>query len=128
MFKRLETKIVGKDSLAKTAEELRQEGYRLIQLHCTKTLEEMFIIYSFEKMDYEEVHYRMDVSDGETLPSISSVFPHACLYENETNELYGVNVTGMAIDFKGTFYETSKNYAFKDVVDPRNKKEKVSKS
>ncbi|MCL1918792.1 MAG: NADH-quinone oxidoreductase subunit C [Peptococcaceae bacterium] len=126
MFERLETKSVDKAGLVEKAKELRQDSYRLIQLHCVKTVTEMFLIYSFEKMDYEVVHYRMDVTEGETLPSISSVYTHACLYENETNELFGLNISGMAIDFKGTFYETAKNHAFTDIVNPQDKK--VSKS
>jgi ech hydrogenase subunit D len=125
MFELLQTEHIDKDSLINKAKELSKEGYRFIQLHCVKTLEEMFLIYTFEKIGLELINYRMNVTDGETLPSISSVYSHASLYENETNELFGVEIKGMAIDFKGTFYEMAVPTAFKDVIDPKSKPSKT---
>lgn len=115
MFNLLEADILDKDTIVDKAKELSCKGYRLIQLHCVKTAEEMFLIYSFETSDYEFCCYRINVTDGETLPSVSSVFPHACLYENETNELFGLNITGMSIDFKGHFYTTAQPHAFSNM-------------
>jgi ech hydrogenase subunit D len=89
-----------------------QEGYRLTQIHCTKTSSEMFIIYTFEKLDLTCENLKMHVQVGDTVPSISGMFPAAFLYENETHDLYGVNFSDMAVDFKGTFYETSVKHAF----------------
>jgi ech hydrogenase subunit D len=112
VFELIETELIAKESLVDKALELSREGYRLIQIHCVKTAEEMFLIYSFEKVGFELMNLRLPVTDGEPLPSISEIFPHACLYENETNELFGLNISGMAIDFKGTFYETAKPHIF----------------
>ena len=44
---------------------------------------------------------------GEEVPSISAYFGAAFLYENEMRELFGVNVTGIALDLKGQLYKTS---------------------
>ena len=115
MFEQLETRAVEKGDLVERVKELAGDGFRLIQLHCVKTAEETFLVYSLEKSDFEFVNLRVPVTDGEdgeTIPSISGVFPYASLYENETNELFGLKITGMAIDFKGTFYETAKPHIF----------------
>ncbi|UWG98752.1 NADH-quinone oxidoreductase subunit C [Dehalobacter sp. DCM] len=89
-----------------------RKGYRLIQIHCTNTPQEMFIIYTFEKEDLTCESLRMEVQVGDTVPSISGDFFGAFLYENEIHDLYGVNFSGMAVDFKGTFYETAVKQAF----------------
>jgi len=94
------------------AKNMAKEGYRLIQLCCTKTPTEMDIIYTFEKINLECINLKVPVNVGDALPSISDVFFGAFLYENEIHDLYGVNFTGMAVDFKGTFYETSVKYPF----------------
>lgn len=94
------------------AKQYGKEGFRLIQIHCTKTPSEMFIIYTFEKLNLTAESIKMDVQVGDTVPSISGVFFGAFLYENEIHDLYGVNFSDMAVDFKGTFYETAVKQAF----------------
>ena len=46
------------------------------------------------------------------LPSISSIYLCAVLYENEIHDLFGVQVAGIAIDFKGKFYKTAIKFPF----------------
>lgn len=98
--------------IVNVAKNMLKEGYRLIQMCCTKTPSEMDIIYTFEKINLECVNYKLPVNVGDTLSSISDSFFHAFLYENEIHDLYGVNFTGMAVDFKGTLYETAVKQAF----------------
>ena len=88
------------------------DGYRLIQIHCTKTPEEMFIIYTFEKLDLSCESIKANVQVGDTVQSISKIFHPAFLYENEIHDLYGVNFSGMIVDFQGTLYETAVKQAF----------------
>lgn len=94
------------------AGEFANNGYRLIQMACTKTSSEMDVIYSFETQDLKCEHLKMAVNVGDTIPSISGVFFAAFLYENEIHDLYGVNYSDMIVDFNGTFYETSVKHAF----------------
>jgi len=100
------------DEIIDKATILAGQGFRLIQIHCTKTPTEMFLIYSLEKPDLTFENLKMDVQVGDTVPSISGVFFGAFLYENEIHDLYGVNISDMAVDFKGTFYQTSVKQAF----------------
>ena len=48
-------------------------------------------------------HIRLFVPKGEGLPSISNLYFAALIVENEMKDLFGLNVTGMAIDFQGRF-------------------------
>ena len=95
---------IDKSGLVAKATEKAQAGWRLVHICCT-TLEEGFeITYSFGK-GYEFDDYRVVVpkADG-TLPSITGAFLAAFTYENEIHDLFGINVTDNALDFKGTFY------------------------
>jgi ech hydrogenase subunit D len=88
-----------------------QDGYRLVQIGCTKVDGKFEINYSFDK-DYRFENLRIELQEGGTLPSISAVYFGAFIYENEIHDLYGISVTGMNIDFKGTLYRTTVKYPF----------------
>jgi ech hydrogenase subunit D len=87
------------------------DGYRLVHIGCTR-LDGIFEInYSFDK-DYRFETLRVELLEGGNLPSISSVYFGAFIYENEIHDLFGISVTGMNIDFKGTLYRTTVKYPF----------------
>ncbi len=69
------------------------------------------INYSFDK-DYKFQTLRILVKQDTVVPSISSVYWGAFIYENEIHDLFGITVAGMNIDFKGTFYKTMVKYPF----------------
>lgn len=87
------------------------EGYRLVQIGCTRADGKFEINYSFDK-DYRFENLRLLLQEGGTLPSISAVYFGAFIYENEIHDLFGITVTGMNIDFKGTLYRTTVKYPF----------------
>jgi ech hydrogenase subunit D len=64
--------------------------------------------YSFDD-NYKFSNYRIVLANNTdtVIPSISKIYPTAFLYENEMHDLYGIKVSDMAIDFKGTFYRTA---------------------
>jgi ech hydrogenase subunit D len=113
-----------KTEIIEIAQRNKAMNYRFSQMHCVKTPAEMFIIYTFEKSNLTIEQYRVAVETDGAAPSISAVFLAAALYENEISELYGVNFTGLALDFGGTLYETAKPRAFADVPLPAEKKAK----
>jgi ech hydrogenase subunit D len=55
------------------------------------------------------------------VPSISSIYGCAYLYENEMHDLFGIKVEGMALDFHGTLYKTKVKFAFGQVKAPAAK-------
>ncbi len=64
------------------------------------------LLYSFSSGDELE-NLRMLVTNEDTVPAISPVYPNAFFFENETHDLYGVAFKGITIDFGGAFYPTS---------------------
>lgn len=94
------------------AGDLREKGFRLVQIQCTRLDEKAFgsrnleLLYIFEH-DGQLESMRLRLEQGEEIPSISSVFPAAFLYENEIHDLFGVPVQKMSIDYQGGFYQTA---------------------
>lgn len=81
---------------------LKSQGYRLVTVTCMDLGDAHDVLYHFDKQ-YELQHLRLRVQRGGTLPSITGLFFAAVLVENEIQDLFGLTVTGMAVDFKGRF-------------------------
>ena len=102
----------GRAFLARVAD-YHADGWRLAIINTTSILPAegmddgaFDVSWSFAKGDRLE-HLRERVLPGEEVPSISASFGAAFLYENEMRELFGVNVTGIALDLKGQLYKTA---------------------
>ena len=93
------------------AEQAKRDGNRLVQIGCTKIDDSFEIIYVYDK-GYRLTNYRITVKQDDEIPSISSVYWGAFVYENEIHDLYGIHVTGINVDFKGTFYKTTIKHPF----------------
>jgi len=102
---------IGIAEIVTTAERAKKDGNRLVQVGCTKIEDNFEIIYVYDK-DYKLSSYRVTVKQADEIPSISGVYFGAFVYENEIHDLYGIHVTGMNIDFKGTFYKTTIKHPF----------------
>jgi ech hydrogenase subunit D len=87
-------------------------GYRLVQICATTTPAGYELSYSFDK-DYQFINYRIVLATNAVeIPSVSSVYWNAFLYENELHDLFGFKITGIAIDYKGDFYKTTVKFPF----------------
>ena len=58
-------------------------------------------------LDNEIVNFKIcGIIKNETVvPSVTELFIAAFVFENEAHELYGVNIEGNVLDFKGNFYK-----------------------
>ena len=114
MIEQQPTTIVTREELVSKAKEFDASGYRLVQIGCTALNTGVVEVnYSFDR-DYNFENLRIILSSEDlVLPSISSVYFSAFLYENEIHDLFGVNVENMVLDFKGTLYKTSEQFPFK---------------
>jgi ech hydrogenase subunit D len=93
-----------KDLLGKVSE-LHASGYRFVQACCTKIDGNNFeILYSFDK-DLKFTNLRITFDKDAEIPSITGIYKGTFLYENEMNELFGIRITGINVDFKGTLYK-----------------------
>ncbi|MEN6611758.1 MAG: NADH-quinone oxidoreductase subunit C [Methanoregulaceae archaeon] len=100
------------------AGEMKNAGNRLVQVSVAATDEIYEITYTFDK-DLAMKHIRVILPKGTPLPSITGVYGYAFTYENEIHDLYGIEVTGINVDFKGTFYRTKVKYPFEASVKPK---------
>jgi ech hydrogenase subunit D len=96
---------IGIPELLNKVREFQAKGCRLVQICCSRLPEKLEIQYSFD-LDFEFTSLRLSLVDTQIpVPSVSGIYLPACLYENEIHDLYGVKIEGMAIDFKGNFYQ-----------------------
>ena len=105
------TKPIDVRSLIGEVENLKNAGYRLSAISCVKVGDLYEINYSFDK-DYELENLRITVSADTEVPSITGMYWGAFVYENEMHDLFGIQVRGMNIDFRGTFIKTAIKYPF----------------
>ena len=106
---------------------LRKEGYRLVQIGATRLPEHVELTYSFDR-DRQLANLRLQVPAAEArVPSISSIYWCAFLYENEMHDLFNVQVDGMAVDFHGHLYETAVKFPFGSTKAPAAKPTRSSR-
>ncbi|MBF0480948.1 MAG: NADH-quinone oxidoreductase subunit C [Desulfovibrionaceae bacterium] len=92
------------DELPGLAQKMFGEGQRLATLTAVDlgdgTLD---LLYHFDK-DLVLSHYRLTVPKDAVAPSISGVYFAALLVENEIKDQFGLNFSGLALDFGGHLY------------------------
>ena len=103
---------IAAEALLETVGKLRKEGYRLVQIGATRLPKHVELTYSFD-LESHLTNLRFQVlAEGARLPSITSIYWCAFLYENELHDLFNVQVDGMAVDFHGHLYETTVKFPF----------------
>ena len=109
------------EALLEKAGEMRKQGYRLVQIGATRLPEHVELTYSFDR-ESRLTNLRFQVlAAGARVPSISSIYWCAFLYENELHDLFNVQVDGMAVDFHGHLYETTVKFPFGSTKAPAAK-------
>ncbi|WOF15803.1 NADH-quinone oxidoreductase subunit C [Methanoplanus sp. FWC-SCC4] len=109
------------EDLISNVRDMHGNGFRLVQIGCGKYDETFEINYSFEK-DYKFENLRISITEGIEIPSVSDIYWGAFIYENEMHDLYGVNVKGINLDFKGNLIKTSIKNPFNVKVTKTDKK------
>ncbi len=95
------------ETLVAKVREMSEQCYRLVQIGATPCNETVEVNYSFDR-DGRFTTLRVRVPAlGATLPSVSEIYWCAFVYENELHDLFKIEVTGNAIDYKGEFYRIS---------------------
>lgn len=101
------------DELFETVARLKERDYRFVQI-CATTLESSCeLLYAFIAPD--AVHGDLtglvvEVPDDMPVPSITELYPAAFVFENETHDLFGVEIYGINLDFHGEFYKVSEKF------------------
>ena len=77
-------------------------GYRFVTMTVVDAGEAFDIYYHFD-LDYEMTTGKLVLPKGAELPSISGICFAAVIVENEIQDLFGIKVTGLAIDYEKHF-------------------------
>ena len=93
---------ISMDQLQVEVWKIKQDGYRFVTMTCTDMTDAHDVVYHFDKQ-YVLKHLRLRLPRGTALTSISNLFFAAVLVENEIKDLFGIEFTGLAIDYKGRF-------------------------
>jgi ech hydrogenase subunit D len=95
-----------------------RDDWRLVVINATSLLPAegaedgaFDITWSFARGKAFE-HLREHVLPGDDVPSISDYYPASFLYENELRELFGIAVSGIAVDLGGQLYRTAERVPF----------------
>jgi ech hydrogenase subunit D len=94
---------------------LRSAGWRIVQILCVASTEGAEISYSFG-LGLEMRSLRVVVPAETPLPSITSLYPGAFLYENEIRDLFGVRIERIRADWEGKVYDVAKDKPFSKVT------------
>ena len=99
--------VIDRSELPITAKELSGKGYRLVQICATTGDETLEVTYSFDR-GYSLTNLRTILQKSDpVMPSITGSYLAAFTYENELQDLFGIRVTDVAINYNGNFYHTA---------------------
>lgn len=90
-------------SAVEEAQALLDGGWRFSQL-CGRAVDGgVEVMYTFEQ-GIEMRNLLAASPNGAAIPSITSVFPAAFVFENELQDLFGLKVEGISVDYGGRMY------------------------
>ena len=98
---------MGAEDVLRCAQDHKARGWRFVQLLCTNTEDGIDVQYTYMKDETIENWTVKGVKKGESIPSITDYFLAAFVFENESHDLFGIDIQGIAIDFQGRFYDVS---------------------
>lgn len=87
-------------------QQLADEGYRLVTMTCNDIGGAFEVLYHFDR-DLAMRHLSVTLPADAKLPSISGIYLCAFLVENEIVDLFGLQVDGLALDYKGRLVLTA---------------------
>ncbi len=92
----------------------KAQGWRFVQCHAQRAAEgagdeqpagAFDLTYTFsDDTDLRLANLRVHLGAGEGVASVSEIYPNAFMFENEMHDLFGVDVSGISIDYQGGFY------------------------
>lgn len=89
------------DELLGDVQNMRYDNYRFVTSTCADNGDGTIDVYYHFDKNYELKNLKIKVKKGEEIPSISRIYFCSILVENEMKELFGLNITGMAVDYGG---------------------------
>ncbi len=111
------------------AADMKERGFRYAQMLAVNLDEGVDLQYSYVKGSDLLIYTVPNVAKGTKVPSVSDIFLEAFVFENETHDLFGVEIEGIAIDFGGNFYAVAQKEPM-TIISPEQKaaREKAAKA
>jgi ech hydrogenase subunit D len=104
--------LITTDTLLTRVRAKREQGCRLVQISATRLPDQVELTYSFD-LGTQLTNLRLSLPPMDShVPSISSIYGCAILYENEIHDLFNVTADGLTVDFGGNFYKTAVKFPF----------------
>jgi len=89
------------NKLLEQVTKMKYENYRFVAMTCVCIDSQHYeVIYHFDK-DYKMKNFKIVVSKEDKIPSVSEIYFCSLLAENEINELFGLNIVGIIVDYEG---------------------------
>lgn len=99
---------VALQDVAALAADKKAAGYRFVQVLAIRTVRGCDLVYAFMKDGLLENFRLSDITETDTVPSVTPWYWNAFVFENEAHDLFGVMFSDLALDFQGKFYAVSK--------------------
>ncbi len=106
--------LVDKSELISAVQKMLAEKARFCTATCLDLGDEFEVLYHFEPGESIEPlkHIRVRISKEDTLPSISGIYLCAVLIENEIQDQFDIQISGMALDFQRRFLRAKESPEF----------------
>lgn len=126
MSQAIQFETVTAEALLQEVRRLRNDFWRLVQVSATRLPEQVELTYSFGlNGDLQNLRVVLPATDPR-VPSITSVYWGAFLYENELHDLFNIQVEGMSVDFHGVLYRTTIKFPFGSTKPPQVEKQSLA--
>jgi NADH:ubiquinone oxidoreductase subunit C len=105
---------LNKGQLILAVQKMLAEKARFCTTTCLDLRDKFEVIYHFEPVGSVEPlkHIRLRITKKDTLPSISGVYPCAALVENEIQDQFDIQISGMTLDFQRRFLRAKESPEF----------------
>ncbi len=91
---------ISKNELIEKLNEAVKEGYNyLVKITAVDYIDHLEVIYFIRNIENKkEENIRLDIKDGERLPTIVNIFKAADFYERELSEMFGIEIEGRKVE------------------------------
>ena len=90
---------INKEELIEKLRELSSKGYNyLVKITAVDYIDHLEVIYFIRNMqNKKEENVRLDLKNGESLPTILEIYKAADYYERELSEMFGIAIEGREV-------------------------------
>lgn len=115
-------------NIKQCAADMKERGYRYVQMLAVNTEDGIDLQYAYILGSDLKMYTVKGLKKGTKVPSITDIYLEAFVFENESHDLFGVEIEGIAIDFGGKFYHVAQSEPM-TVISPAQKaaREKAAK-